>query len=204
MYYQEAIWCHEKYTPTCDEYLEKAAIVSFGYELGTMVCFLSMGEFATKEAFEWVKGNPKATRAAGVIGRLMDDMASHHVRTSFRHLNKFLNELLLTICNIWFCCVNKFEQGRKHVPSAVECYMRQHGVKEEVAREEFGRRVDGCWKDINEMMMKPYVMPKPLLTQILNECRIVDVIYKGEDGYTFSNNNMKTNISHILTDHIPI
>ena len=82
--------------------------------------------------------------------------------------------------------------------------MRQHGVNEDAAHEEFGKWVDSCWKDINEMMLKPYEMPNPLLTRILNECRIVDVIYKGEDGYTFSNHTMKNNISLILTDPIPI
>nr|ALO69830.1 putative sesquiterpene synthase [Persicaria minor] len=175
VYYQEAKWCHEKYSPTCDEYLEKASIVSFGYNLGTVVCFLGMGDVATKEAFEWARGNPKVVRAAGIIGRLMDDIGSHD-----------------------------FEQGRDHVPSAVECYIRQHGVDEVTAQRELGKRVESSWKDISEMMLKPYMMPKPLLTRIPNECRIVDVIYKGEDSYTFSTTTMKKNISHILTDPIPI
>lgn len=82
--------------------------------------------------------------------------------------------------------------------------MKEHGVKEEIARKELGKRVNSCWKEINEMMLKPYEMPKPLLTRILNLCRIVDVIYKGEDCYTFSNHTMKNNISLILTDAIPI
>ncbi|KAL8172402.1 hypothetical protein V2J09_024206 [Rumex salicifolius] len=139
----------------------KAAIISFGYNTGTVVSYLGMGNVANKEAFEWARGNPKAIRSTAIIGRLMDDMASH-----------------------------QFEQRRKHVPSAVECYMKEHGVKEEIAHKELGKR--------------PYEMPKPLLTRILNLCRIVDVIYKGEDCYTFSKHTMKNNISLILTDPIPI
>ncbi|GAB4858960.1 hypothetical protein Ancab_010432 [Ancistrocladus abbreviatus] len=151
-----------------------AAIVSFGYNLGTTVCYLGMEE-ATKDAFDWVSQNPKAVKASGIIGRLMDDRGSH-----------------------------KFEQIRDHIPSAVECYMRQHSATEEQAKQELYRRVNNAWMDVNEVMMQPNIIPRSLLTRILNLCRAVDVIYKGEDSYTFATHTMKNNIKMILTDPIPI
>lgn len=174
-YLVEATWRHDKVFPTVDEYLNQAAIVTFGYSLGTTLSFLGMGHIATQDAFEWAGRNPKAVREAGVIGRLMDDIASHD-----------------------------FEQGRDHVPSAVECYMRQHGTTAEQAQKDLSEQMENSWKDINEEMLRPHVIPQPLLTRILNLCRIVDVIYKGEDTYTFANHTMKNNIAKMLTDPIPV
>ncbi|GAB2261618.1 hypothetical protein Droror1_Dr00002615 [Drosera rotundifolia] len=69
-YLREAKWREEKEKafPTLDEYLNRAAIVSFGYNLATTVCFLGMGQVATKDSFDWVSKFPKAVRASGVIG----------------------------------------------------------------------------------------------------------------------------------------
>ncbi|KAE8734922.1 putative pentatricopeptide repeat-containing protein [Hibiscus syriacus] len=58
----------------------------------------------TEETFNWASNNPKIIRVSSMIARLMDDIVSR-----------------------------KFEQERGHVASAVECYMKQHGVSEEKA-----------------------------------------------------------------------
>uniref|UniRef100_A0A2N9FG29 Terpene synthase N-terminal domain-containing protein n=1 Tax=Fagus sylvatica TaxID=28930 RepID=A0A2N9FG29_FAGSY len=108
-----------------------------------------------KEAFDWIFSNPKIITASSVIGRLMDDIKSH-----------------------------KFEQERGHAASAVECYMKQHGVSEQVVHDELKRQVDDAWKDINEECMRPTVVPMPLLMRVLNLARVIDVIYKESDGYT--------------------
>ncbi|KAE9446391.1 hypothetical protein C3L33_21716, partial [Rhododendron williamsianum] len=42
---------------------------------------VGMGEVATKEAFDWVISDPLIVEASGVIGRLMDDVVSHAVRS---------------------------------------------------------------------------------------------------------------------------
>ncbi|GAB4825744.1 hypothetical protein Ancab_008619 [Ancistrocladus abbreviatus] len=170
-YMVEARWRNQKCFPTLDEYLNEAAIVSFGYNLATTVCYLGMGELATKKTFDWASQNPNVVKASGIIGRLMDDMASH-----------------------------EFEQTRDHVPSTVECYK----VSEKQVRDELDKRVTNAWKDVNQALIRPTVMPSPLLTQILNLCQAMDVIYKGEDTYTFANRTMKNNIAMILTDPIPI
>ncbi|KAL9271746.1 (-)-drimenol synthase-like protein [Drosera capensis] len=174
-YLKEARWLHEKHVPTYDEYMSNA-IISFGYILGTVVSFLGMGEVVTKEALEWASENPKVVNAAGIIGRLLDDMGSHN-----------------------------FEQSRDHVPSAVECFMRQHGVSQDKACLELHKKVREAWKVVNEALLRPTVMPVPLLDRVLNLCRVTEVIYKGADLYTFANSaTMKGLISSMFVDPIPM
>lgn len=78
-YFQEAKWCHEKYIPTYDEYLNDAAITTAGYTLMSGTAFLGMADFATKSVFEWVSQTPKPIKASCIIGRLIGDMASFKV-----------------------------------------------------------------------------------------------------------------------------
>ncbi|KAH9755851.1 alpha-humulene/(-)-(E)-beta-caryophyllene synthase [Citrus sinensis] len=152
----EAKWCHQNYIPTMDEYMT-VALVTSAYPMLSTTSFVGMGDIVTKESFEWLFSNPRFIRASSVVCRLMDDMVSH-----------------------------KFEQSRGHVASSVECYMKQHGATEEEACNEFRKQVSNAWKDINEDCLRPTVVPMPLLMRILNLTRVIDVIYKYEDGYTHS------------------
>ncbi|KAA8526921.1 hypothetical protein F0562_008850 [Nyssa sinensis] len=97
-YFVEAKWFQEEKTPTMEEYMDNA-IVTSGYYMLTATSFVGMGEIVTKETFDWVFSAPKIVRASAIICRLMDDMISR-----------------------------EFEQKRGHVASAIECYMKQHGV----------------------------------------------------------------------------
>ncbi|XWS10463.1 hypothetical protein CRYUN_Cryun39dG0081900 [Craigia yunnanensis] len=94
------------------------------------------GEIVTKYIFDWASNNPKIVKASSIIARLMDDIVSH-----------------------------KFELERGHVASAVECYMKQHGVSEEKACDELNKQVDNAWKDINEeLVIRPTAgVPMPVL-----------------------------------------
>lgn len=80
----------------------------------------------------------------------------------------------------------QFEQKRPHVESAVQCYMKQYGVSEEEVIKLFNLEISKEWKDINQEFLKPTAVPVPILTRALNLCRVVDVLYKVEDGYTNS------------------
>nr|F6M8H7.1 RecName: Full=Probable sesquiterpene synthase; Short=SmSTPS [Santalum murrayanum]AEF32537.1 putative sesquiterpene synthase [Santalum murrayanum] len=171
-YMDEAKWCHEKYVPTFQEYMS-VALVTSGYTFLTTISYLGMGEIASKEAFDWLFSHPPVIEASESVGRLMDDMRSH-----------------------------KFEQERGHVASGIECYMKQYGVTEEEAHDEFRKRLVKAWKDINEECLRPYRVPKPLLTRILNLTRVIDVIYKNEDGYTHVKKAMKDNIASLLIDPV--
>ncbi|KAL9232164.1 hypothetical protein vseg_007303 [Gypsophila vaccaria] len=133
-----------------------------------------MGEIiATEESFDWVARNPmpKMVRSSDIILRLMNDIGGH-----------------------------KFEQKKEHVASAVECYMKQHGIKDEVqAYEEFEKQVKDAWKDVNEGMLKHYAIPKQLLNIILSLTRVPDVMYKGRtDGCTFVFKTIQQKVASLL------
>ncbi|KAL6311311.1 hypothetical protein AAG906_025527 [Vitis piasezkii] len=120
-------------------------------------------EIATKEVFDWLQQNPKIVRASSKVIRLMDDMATH-----------------------------KFEQERGHIASSIECYMKQHGVSEQQAYEEFHKQLENAWKDINEECLKPTAVPMLLLSRLLNFARAADVMYKGQkDEFTHLGEVMK-------------
>ncbi|KAK4576375.1 hypothetical protein RGQ29_027084 [Quercus rubra] len=173
-YFDEAKWFHQNYIPTMEEYMH-VALKTSGYPMLTAISFLGMGDIVTKEAFDWIFSNPKIIIASSVIGRLMDDMKSH-----------------------------KFEQERGHAASAVECYMKQHGVSEQVVHDELNKQVTNAWKDINEECIRPTVVPMTLLMRVLNLARVIDVIYKEGDGYTHVGKEMKDNVASVLIDLIPI
>jgi hypothetical protein len=44
----------------------------------------------------------------------------------------------------------------------------------------------------------------PLLERILNLSRVIDVIYKEEDGYTHVGKVMKNNVASLLINSVPI
>lgn len=167
-YMQEAKWRNAREIPKYGEYVKNSG-VSFGYDLGIAVSFLGMGKIATKEAFEWVNLQPKALVAIGVMGRLKNDMGG-----------------------------NQFQQGRDHVASAVECYMRENGVSEYETREALNQHVENTWKDVNEGMLRPHAIAWPLLSRILQLARIVDVLYDGEDGYTIVSQTIRDKIALVL------
>ncbi|KAJ0045469.1 hypothetical protein Pint_04293 [Pistacia integerrima] len=124
-------------------------------EVMISVAFLGLTDTATKEDFDWLCSNPKIIRASKIICRLINDKASH-----------------------------KFEQQRGHVASAVECYMKQHGVSETEAVKVILKIVAKAWKDVNEEMLKPTAVSVPLLELILNYLRVIEVVYKDDDSFT--------------------
>ena len=99
----------------------------------------------------------------------------------------------------------QFEQERGHIASSIECYMKQHGVSEQQAYEEFHKQLENAWKDINEECLRPTAVPLLLLSRLLNFARAADVVYKGKkDAFTHLGEVMKNNISMLLIDPVPI
>ncbi|KAL6311315.1 hypothetical protein AAG906_025533 [Vitis piasezkii] len=91
---------------------------------------------------------------------------------------------------------------RGHMASGIECYMKQYGVSEDQVYSEFYKQVENAWLDINQECLKPTAVPMPLLTRVVNLSRVMDVIYKEEDGYTHVGKVMKNNIGSVLIDPI--
>ncbi|KAF8035607.1 hypothetical protein BT93_C1596 [Corymbia citriodora subsp. variegata] len=120
--------------------------------------------------------NPKMLKALQVVGRLMDDIAGH-----------------------------KFEQERGHSASSVECFMKQYGVTEEEAKQELRKQVADAWKDINEELCHPTIIPRPLLVRFLNFARTMHVVYKDEkDIYTHSGGKFKKHVTSLFVNPLPM
>ncbi|PRQ55589.1 putative lyase [Rosa chinensis] len=172
-YFQEAKWLKQKYTPTMEEYMSVERNTSFF--MLAVVSFVGMGVIVTKDSMDWVFSEPKISKAASIIGRLMNDLVGH-----------------------------KFEQKREHIASAVECYMKQYGVTEEEAEVELTKQVNDAWQDINEEWLDATSIPRPLLLLILNLARSSEVLYKGEDVFTHSENVLKGHVVSLFIEPVPI
>ncbi|PON75441.1 Squalene/phytoene synthase [Trema orientale] len=172
-YFDEAKWLRLGHIPTMEEYLHVAS-VSCAYPSLIVTSLVGMEDIETKKIFEWLLNNPKVVRASTLICRLMDDLSSR-----------------------------KFEQEREHIASCVECYMKQYGVSEREACDELNKVVVNAWKDINEELLTPTTDPlMPILKRILNFSKVMDFLYKDDDGYTRVRKEVKDGISALLIDAI--
>lgn len=177
-YFAEAKWLHEGYIPTVKEYMP-IGLATCGYTTLSIISFLGMGDIVTKETFDWALNDPDIIRAASIICRLRDDIVGH-----------------------------KFEHERAHIASAVECYMKQHGVTEQQASEELYRQIEDAWKLMNLQFLKPsttglaaaaeFVPPKAVLLRIVNLTRVMEVAYKHNDEYTHVGEVMRSYINSIF------
>ncbi|TXG66894.1 hypothetical protein EZV62_008169 [Acer yangbiense] len=170
-YCKEAQWCNEGYVPTTTEEYWDISLVTTCYPMLAITSFLGMGNIANKEVFQWSSNDyPNIIKASTIICRLMDDIVSH-----------------------------QFEQKRQHVVSGIECYMKQQRVSEGEVIKLFREKVFNAWKDVNQEFLKPTAVPIQILTRILNLSRVMDVIYKDDDGYTNSH-VIKHYIDSLLLD----
>ncbi|XP_031285453.1 (-)-germacrene D synthase-like [Pistacia vera] len=150
------------------------ALETSGVELFISLAYLGMDD-ATKEDLDWLWSNPKLVRGSKVIVRLVDDIVTH-----------------------------KFEQERGHVASAIECYMKQHGVSEEEAVKMMKVHVEKAWKDMNEDMLKPTSVSMNKLERVLNYACAIHVIYY-KSGDSFNNpHKLKDKVALLLRDPVPL
>ncbi|XP_004303550.1 PREDICTED: (-)-alpha-pinene synthase-like [Fragaria vesca subsp. vesca] len=173
LYFAEAQWLHENYTPSMDEYME-VSVRSVGNSFLSTMSLVGMGDIVTKDAFEWLANHPKILRASNIIFRLMDDLVS-----------------------------GKFEKEREHIASSIDCYMKQYGVSEQETVDIFNKKVVDSWKDINEEFLRPTAVPVPVLTRVLNLTRVVDLLYKKDDEYTRVGDVMKDGVASLLIHPVP-
>ncbi|XP_030478816.2 alpha-humulene synthase-like [Cannabis sativa] len=174
-YFEEARWLNEGYFPSFDEHL-RVSYVSCGYILLIATSYVGMYDIVTHETLDWLSKDPKIISASTLLSRFMDDIGSR-----------------------------KFEQQRNHIPSTVDCYMKQYGVSEEEAIKELNKRVVTYWKEINEDFIRPTVVPFPILLRVLNFTKVADLLYKeGDDQYTRVGKALKESIDALLIDSIPL
>ncbi|KAK1427995.1 hypothetical protein QVD17_16797 [Tagetes erecta] len=163
-YMIEAKWLNEGYAPTFEEQ-EKVTFITTGYKMLTASSFISMGETVTEEAFKWAMSFPPLVKGASIISRIMDDIIGH-----------------------------KEERKRKHLPSTVECYMREYDVKQEYVYDLFKQRVEDAWKDINQELLICKDIPMALKIRVLNLARVIETLYKYDDTLKNVGEELKDNI----------
>ncbi|KAM0059721.1 putative beta-farnesene synthase [Helianthus debilis subsp. tardiflorus] len=71
----EAKWVNDRYIPTFEEYMS-VAIVSVGYPLMIMLSYVHRDDLVTEDTFKWLSNYPPIVKAASLIFRLMDDIAT--------------------------------------------------------------------------------------------------------------------------------
>ncbi|XP_049344246.1 terpene synthase 9-like [Solanum verrucosum] len=174
-YFKEAQWLNDaNYIPKYEEHMDNS-LVSCGYMMGATNCLVGVEEFISKDTFEWLMNEPLIVRAASLICRAMDDIVGHEV-----------------------------EQERGHVPSIIECYMKEYGASKQEAYIKFQKEVTNAWKDINKEFFHPTEVPMFVLERVLNFARVMDTLYKEEDGYTNAKGKLKNMIDLILTESVKI
>lgn len=94
------------------------------------------------------------------------------------------------------------EKERGEVAFCVECYMKEFDVSKEEAKQELWKLVKSAWKDINREWLNENSIPLAILERILNLARVIDLLYREEDGYTNSRTNSKELITILLVDPI--
>nr|P0DO47.1 RecName: Full=Sesquiterpene synthase 16; Short=ShTPS16 [Solanum habrochaites] len=173
-YFQEATWYYGKTIPKMEQYM-KNGISTSAYVQIAATSWLGMGNVATKDSFDWIVNEPPILVASSIIARLLNDLLSHEE-----------------------------EQKRGDAPSSVECYMKEYGVTKEEAHIKIRNIIENSWKDLNEEYFKVNgtIIPRVLLMCIINLARVIEFIYKDEDAYTFSKNNLKDVVYRILIDPI--
>ncbi|CAI0389253.1 unnamed protein product [Linum tenue] len=129
-----------------------------------------MGEKAPKEAFDWLFSEPKILVAISDHCRIMDDIVSH-----------------------------EFEQKRGHVASVVECYMKQYEVPRDEAVAALNKIVEHDWKEINkETFNQPGFISNEVMSMLVGLAKVMEVLYKDFDSYTFSETVTKDMMTALL------
>ncbi|KAI0502223.1 hypothetical protein KFK09_017170 [Dendrobium nobile] len=175
-YFQEAIWANDGYVPKLKDYLG-VSIITAGYGYLACASYIGMQDEISKEFFDWVTSMPQIIKSANFITRLANDIGS-----------------------------NEFEQKRKHVASAVQCYVMEYRCSNEEARNKLMEMVEEEWKILNrEFMFSKKNIPIHLLWTIINLTNAIEFVYKdAQDNYTESTKSMKDNIIDVLIEPVQI
>ncbi|KAA3452989.1 (+)-delta-cadinene synthase isozyme XC14-like isoform X2 [Gossypium australe] len=173
-YLVEARWTLQNYKPSFEEF-KANALPTCGYAMLAITSFVGMGDIVTPDTFKWAANDPKIIQASTIICRFMDDVAEH-----------------------------KFKHRREDDCSAIECYMEEYGVTAQEAYDVFNKHVESAWKDVNQEFLKPTEMPTEVLNRSLNLARVMDVLYREGDGYTYVGKAAKGGITSLLIEPIEL
>nr|CAE47439.1 germacrene D synthase [Solidago canadensis] len=155
-YMAEAKLLHEGHVPTFEEH-NKITNLSAGHKMLSTSSFVGMpGDIVTQDSFKWALNNPRLITASAYIGRILNDIVGH-----------------------------KEEQQRKHIPSIVEMYMKEHNLLREDVYDLLKQRVEDAWKDLNRETLTCKDIHMSLKMCPINLARVEHKIYKNGDNLKF-------------------
>ncbi|VAI26600.1 unnamed protein product [Triticum turgidum subsp. durum] len=176
-YYNETKWREESDTlVTVDEHLRFSVPSSCCMHVACLA-FVVIG--VSRDTIEWGMTYPKIMQASCIIGRVMNDVASHE-----REQEQCSSE--------------------RNVMSTVEACMEENNyTKEEEAYRKLKELIEESWIDIIEEHLKEAVgrPTTPVLEAVLNSTRMLDFLYKDKDAYT-DPRALKVVVDSIYVNHI--
>ncbi|MBA0690756.1 hypothetical protein Goari_008415 [Gossypium aridum] len=164
----------EKDVPTFDEYME-TGMYTCATRLSMTQILIGMEE-ADQNAFHWIlNSNNKYLKALQICCRLYNDIVSNE------------------------------DEEKRGFKTASMCYMKQYNVSRKEAIEAFQAKIGDAWKDINEGCMRPTMgVPMQVVRATLNYQRLLDLVYRDNDGYTKPNISLQQLITKVLIQPIPL
>ena len=96
------------------------------------------------------------------------------------------------------------ELKRGDVPKAMQCYMNETGVSEEIARKHIESLISETWKKINEEHIRNDVFSQTFMKFGKNLARAAHCIYENGDGFGAQNRHTKERIISLLIQPFPL
>uniref|UniRef100_A0ACD6AJB8 Uncharacterized protein n=1 Tax=Avena sativa TaxID=4498 RepID=A0ACD6AJB8_AVESA len=159
-YYNEAKWREEGDAPaTVEEHLLFSMPSSCCMHVPALA-LVAIG--ATSDVIDWAMTYPKIIRASCVVGRVINDVASHE-----RERDQY--------------------SGQQQVMSTVEACMEENSyTAKEDAYNKLRELIEESWMDISEehLRLAAAQPPAPLLEVVVDATRMLDFLYKDQDAYT--------------------
>ncbi|KAJ0559855.1 putative germacrene-A synthase [Helianthus annuus] len=173
-YLEEAEWTNSGYVASFPEYMKNGLITS-AYNVISKSALVGMGEIVSEDALAWYESHPQILQASELISRLQDDVMTY-----------------------------QFERERGQSATGVDAYIKTYGVSEKEAIDELKKMIENAWKEINEGCLKPREVSMDLLAPILNLARMIDVVYRYDDGFTFPGKTLKEYITLLFVGSSPM
>ncbi|KAG5601081.1 hypothetical protein H5410_032451 [Solanum commersonii] len=82
--------------------------------------------------------------------------------------------------------------------------MKEYGASKQETYIKFQKAVTNAWKDIDKEFFCPTEGPMFVLERVLNFARVIETLYKEEDGYTNAKDKLQNMINLMLTESVKI
>ncbi|TXG47445.1 hypothetical protein EZV62_026739 [Acer yangbiense] len=166
----EAKWYKEGYIPSLQEYLSIGWITSGCLVLGVLSFFSIMNE-VSDDMEHFLEKNQQIMHDPCTIVRLWNDLST-----------------------------SKAEIERGDAPSAIQCYMREANVSEEIARNHITDLISKTLTKVNGLVLAPSAASmKPFVNVLANYARVAYCFYQDGDGFGVQE-DLKSKIVSVLIE----